>query len=72
MKLMGIKHKMSMAYHPQTDGSSERMNKMMIQVLTFHIAHNQSGWACALPKVQFDIMNTPNVSTRFSPFMLKT
>lgn len=33
MKLTGIWHKLSMAYHPQTDGTSERMNKTMIQCL---------------------------------------
>ena len=45
MKLMGIKHKMSMAYHPQTDGASERTNKTVIQALRFHVECNQSRWA---------------------------
>lgn len=30
------------------------------------------GWAKALLKVRFNIMNTTNMSTGFSPFMLKT
>lgn len=37
MNLSGIKHKMSLAFHPQTNGSSERSNKMVIQALRFHI-----------------------------------
>lgn len=37
MKLSGIKHKMSTAFHPQMDGSSERSNKTVIQALRFHI-----------------------------------
>jgi hypothetical protein len=37
MKLSGIKHKMSMAYHPQMDGASERSNKMVVQALRFHV-----------------------------------
>lgn len=32
---------------------------------------NQSGWARALPKVHFNIMNTMNTSTQVSPFVLK-
>lgn len=72
MKLTGIKHKMSTAYHPQTDRASEWTNKTVIQALRFHVEHNQSGWARALLKVWFDIMNTPNASTAYSAFILKT
>lgn len=72
MKLMGIKHKFSMSFHPQTNSSSEQTNKMVIQCLQYHVEHNQKGWAKALPKVHFDIMNTMNASTGFSPFILKT
>src|SRR6202042_541263 len=48
-KLAGIKLKMSSAYHPETDGSSERSNKSVIQSLRFHIERNQTGWAKKLP-----------------------
>ena len=72
MKLTGIDHELSTSYHPQTNGSSERMNKTVIQCLQFHVECNQKGWVKALPKVQFNIMNSINASTSFSPFMLKT
>jgi hypothetical protein len=72
MKLSDIKHKMSTAFHPQTDGTSERTNKTVVQALRFHVERNQSGWAKALPKIRFDIMNTVNVSMGYSPFMLKS
>jgi hypothetical protein len=72
MKLTGINHKMSTAYHPQTDGASERSNKTVIQALRFHVERNQRGWVKALPRVRFHIMNTLNSSTGFSPFVLKT
>ena len=32
--------------------------------------HNQIGWVKALPKIRFDIMNTANRSTGFTPFQL--
>jgi hypothetical protein len=72
MTLSGIKHKMSTAFHPQTDRSSERSNKTVIQALRFHVERNQTGWVRALPKVRFDIMNTVNAATGFSPFTLKS
>jgi hypothetical protein len=72
MKLSGINHKMSTAYHPQTDGASEHSNKTVVQALRFHVERNQTGWVKALPKVCFDIMNTVNASTGFTPFMLKS
>jgi hypothetical protein len=66
MKLTGVKLKMSSAYHPETDGSSERSNKTVNQMLRFHVNRNQKGWVCALPRIRFQIMNTVNPSTKFS------
>jgi hypothetical protein len=61
---------MSTSYHPETDGSSERTNKTLIQALRFHVQRNQTGWARALPMVCFHYMNTVNNSMAFSPFQL--
>jgi hypothetical protein len=72
MILTGIKHKFSTAYHPQTDGTSERTNKTLNQMLRFHVERNQKGWKRALPRIRFQWMNTVNKSTGFSPFQLKT
>ncbi|TFY58726.1 hypothetical protein EVJ58_g6233 [Rhodofomes roseus] len=69
-RLAGVKWKMSMSFHPQTDGASERSNKTVIQALRYHVGPNQKGWVRALPRVRFAIMNTVNVSTGFSPFQL--
>ena len=68
--LCGVKLKMLTAYHPQTDGTSEQMNKTINQALCFHVDHQQRGWVCALPQIQFAIMNTVNASTGFSNFQL--
>ncbi|PIL28861.1 hypothetical protein GSI_08907 [Ganoderma sinense ZZ0214-1] len=69
-KLTGIKLKLSTAFHPQTDGSSERTNKTVTQALRYHVNRAQRGWVRALPRVRFAIMNTVNASTGFSPFQL--
>jgi len=69
-KLTGVKLKMSSAYHPETDGASERSNKTVNQLLRFHVKRNQKGWVRALPRIRFQIMNTVNSSTKFSGFQL--
>jgi len=70
-KLTGIKLKMSTAYHLETDGASEWTNKTINQALRYHVECNQMGWARALPCVCFDMMNTINKSTGFTPFQLR-
>ena len=69
--LMGVKLKMSSTYHPETDGSSEHSNKMVVQALRYHVNRNQKNWVKVLPIVHFNIMNMANTSTGFSPFQLR-
>jgi hypothetical protein len=69
-KLTGIKLKMSSAYHPETDGTSERTNKTVNQCLRYYVDRNHKGWVRALPRVRFHMMNTVNTSTGYSPFQL--
>ena len=70
-KLAGIKLGMSTPFHPETNGSSERINKTVNQCLRYHVMRNQMGWVWALPCIRFMIMNTVNKSTGFSPFQLR-
>ena len=71
-KTTGVKLGMSTAFHPETDGASERTNKTVNQCLRYHVTRNQKGWVRALPRVRFAIRNTVNKSTGFSPFQLQT
>lgn len=71
-KLTGVKLKMSTAYHPETDGGSERTNKTVNQALRYYVDRQQKGWLAALPRTRFAIMNTVNASTGYSGFQLKT
>jgi hypothetical protein len=70
-KLSGIRLRMSTSYHPETDGSSERMNKTVNQMIRYHVQRNQKGWAKALPLIRFQLMNTINASTSYSGFELQ-
>ena len=71
-KITRVKLGMSTAFHPETDGASEHMNKTVNQCLRYHVARNQKGWVRVLPQVHFTIKNTINKSTGFSPFQLQT
>ncbi|OJT07183.1 Transposon Ty3-I Gag-Pol polyprotein, partial [Trametes pubescens] len=70
-KLLGVKLQMSSAFHPETDGASERSNKTVIQMLCYHVARNQTGWVRALPLIRYQLMSTVNASTGFTPFHLR-
>jgi len=70
-KLTRVKLKLSSAYHPKTDGSSERSNKTINQCIRYHVRQNQKGWVRSLPRICFDIMNSVNASMGFSGFQIR-
>ena len=43
-RMLGIKTKLSTAFHPQTDGQTERMEQEVEQYLRFFIEHRQKDW----------------------------
>ena len=44
-KMLGIETKLSMAYHPETDGQMERTNQEQEQYLRIYVNHRQNNWA---------------------------
>ena len=71
-KLMGTKLKMSSAYHPETDGSTERANRTVTQMLCQCISEKQSDWVAKLPAIEFAINSARSESTSYTPFFLNT
>jgi transposase InsO family protein len=69
-RLTGVKLQMSTAYHPQTDGASERTNKTVDQALRYFVDRHQTGWVNALPRVRFNIMSSVNAATGYTHFHL--
>ena len=53
-RLMSIKQSMSTAYHPQSDGQTERSNRMFEEMLR-HFAGPVHGWDTLLDDVEFAI-----------------
>jgi len=62
--------KMSTAYHPQTDGQTERMNRVLEETLRHFVSERQKNWSCLLPMAQFAINNSWKSSTNTTPFLL--
>jgi len=65
---LGINHKMSTAYHPQTDGQSEQMNQTVETYLRHYVNRNQDNWVQLLSTAQFVYNNTQNETTEETPF----
>ena len=42
--MLGIKTKLLMAFHPQTDGQIKRMNQELEQYLRFFVDYRQKDW----------------------------
>jgi hypothetical protein len=69
-KVTGVKHAPSTAYHPRTDGQSERSNQWLETAIHFITDKKQKNWAPYLPIAQFAHNNWPSDTTRKSPFFL--
>jgi len=55
--LLGIQTKLSTAYHPQTDGQTERINQELEQYLRVFIDHRQEQWLDWLGTAEFAYNN---------------
>jgi len=51
--LIGSKLKMSSGYHPETDGSTERANRTITQMLRQCMDPKQTDWVSKLPSIEF-------------------
>jgi len=67
-EMLGIKSKLSTAFHPQTDGQTERINQELEQYLRMFIDHRQEQWPEWLGTAEFAYNNKAYSSTRTLPF----
>lgn len=69
-EMLGTKTNLSTAFHPQTDGQTERLNQEVEKYLRIFIDERQTDWADWLPMAEFALNNRKNRSTGYSPFFL--
>jgi Chromo (CHRromatin Organisation MOdifier) domain len=67
MKQLGVKQQLSTANHPQTDGQTERVNRILEEMLRNHCSVNQQDWSKFLGHVQSAYNSSISESTGFAP-----
>jgi len=70
-KILGINTKLSTAYHPQTDGQTERMNQELEQYLRMFVDYCQMNWLEWLAIAEFSYNNKIQKSIKILPFYAK-
>ena len=64
--LLGIQTKLSTAYHPQTDGQTERINQKLEQYLRVFIDYRQEQWPDWLGMAEFTYNNKIHTATKIA------
>ncbi len=67
---LSLTRKLSTAYHPQTDGQTERMNRVLEDMLRHYVDASCSHWDDYLATAEFAVNSAINSSTEYSPFMM--
>ncbi|GKE88796.1 reverse transcriptase domain-containing protein [Tanacetum coccineum] len=67
-KAFGTSLDMSTAYHPQTDGQSERTIQTLEDMLRAYVIDFGNGWVKHLPLVEFSYNNSYHASIKAAPF----
>jgi hypothetical protein len=62
-----IKQNLSTAFHPQTDGQTERQNQVLETWLRAYICYQQDDWVSLLPMAEFAYNNAVHDSIAISP-----
>ncbi|GMF27282.1 unnamed protein product [Phytophthora fragariaefolia] len=69
-RLLGTRLDMSTADHPQTDGQTERVNRVLEDARRSVCAAEPTKWSTLLPQVEFALNNAVHSSTGFTPFYM--
>ena len=67
-----IKRRLSTAFHPQTDGQTERQNQTLEQYLRSYVNYHQDDWVYWLPVAEFAYNNSVHSATGYTPHFALT
>ena len=68
-KYLGLKLKLSIAYHPQTDGESERFHSTLLKMLRCFVDKYHRNWS-EQAAMLYAYQNTVHTATGYTPHML--
>ena len=69
-RILGVKVKLSTAYHKETDGQTEIMNKYIDQRLRPFVTYYQDNWSGLLPLIDRAQISLPHSSIGMSPYQI--
>ena len=69
-ELVGVEQRLSTAFHPQTDGATERWNQEVLAFLRAFISYAQTDWAKLSPVAQLALNNRDSPRNGMSAFYL--
>jgi hypothetical protein len=69
-RILGTRQNMSTAFHPETDGQTERANRTLQDVLRHYVSDMQDDWDRCLPAVEFACNNAWQESIKTTPFRM--
>ena len=70
LKLLGIKSALSMAYHPQTDGTTEHINQEIKAYLSIYCSSHPEDWPNIISILEFTHNNRQHADRLRTPFKL--
>ena len=65
---MGIIWNLSTAFHPQSNGQTERFNQTLEHYIHTVISYNQDDWVQLLPLAEYSYNSLVTAPTKMSPF----
>ena len=66
-KSVGIKHKTTSPFHPQTDGMVERFNRTFLNMVRNYVSEDQTDWSAHIPLIMFAYRTSLHDSIGVSP-----
>ena len=70
LRLLGVKSSLFTAYHPQTDGTTERVNQEIEAYLAIYCASHPEEWITTLHTLEFTHNNQRDADRQKTPFEL--
>jgi hypothetical protein len=68
VSILGVRLNTSTAYHPESDGQTERVNQVLEQYLRCYLDYHQTNWVDLLPYAEYAYNSSFHSSTHLTPF----
>lgn len=70
-RMLGVQRCLSTAFHPRSDGQTERANRTLEEALRAYVCADQTDWDDHLPLVEFAVNNSWHSAIGTTPFLME-